>query len=115
MTGEERPLKAQVAEAIGWTEIQQDGEPKEWFGRPPEGGLLRRIPDFPLSWCVTGPLIERYRLSPQPFGGDSGSLWTAWANETAFGGECAYGQTPLIAICNLILLLSEKGKLKEIL
>jgi hypothetical protein len=55
------------------------------------------------DWSVTGPLIEEYGIALEVLPSD------AWAARLVAE---ARGETPLIAVCNLILVLvKEAGKL----
>lgn len=88
----EKPLHVQVAEALGWTET---------FGYPKR---------FDTDWAVTGPLIERFRLSLRPL--DDGGYMA----EHYRGGVLIVarpGDTPCLAVCWLLLALAGKFDLKE--
>lgn len=86
-------------------------------------------PRYDTDWSATGPLIERLKLliakTEWPYGHPLDGQ-TCWMAATGFGGthgehwiddginKPAYGATPLIAICNLILALKAAGKLEPI-
>ena len=127
---EEKPLHVQVAEALGWTYVEPEMTRPEWGWQEPDWWLLLRDndprfpepmrgspPDFDTDWSATGPLIEKYglRLWPHPV-----DRWIAkWQGEAIGDGEyagqyemqAADGDTPLVAVCHLILALKAAGKL----
>jgi hypothetical protein len=135
----EKPLYVQVAEALGWWDLEQDkgcillpGASPEWRGyepgSPPVIGRKTIVPRFSTEWSAAGPYIERLGIgcAPSPYptsysiDGHRGSEIAYWPR----GGydsthECweweDVGETRLIAVCNLILALHEAGKLKELL
>jgi hypothetical protein len=123
------PLRARVAQALGCAPRLFGGE---WIcecldrqhacdgvdGAPREG---ESIESYDTDWSATGPLIEKYRVQVTPCvyvhgpGGEGGCdhKWTAVnlnTDDEASIGE-GVGETPLIAICNLLLSLAEVGKL----
>lgn len=126
MSEPEKPLHVRVAEALGWTRCSLSLEAglspeKFWSGRPLKDSGFRfpeddepyyeyMIPRYDTDWAVTGPLIERFGvwLNPCECGTPFGSHWTASANPHDAEGQ---GETPLEAVCDLILALSEAGKL----
>ena len=63
---------------------------------------------YDLDWAATGPLIEKYKLSVLPvWAGDLGTWDAGWG----YFQVQARGDSPLIAVCNLILKLAEIGSL----
>ena len=125
---DERPLHVRVAEALGWSEIEeyavkQPGVQPRWIGwkQGTPVGTKHEIPLYDLSWCATGPLIEKYaivldHLWPGDLGLD-GFNWRAQVSADVRSSEHdAYhrygvGPTPLIAVCLLLLELHKAGKL----
>jgi hypothetical protein len=104
----EKPLHVQVAEALGWrvlgiaTPRWSDGVDR-YTGHDPTGVFALAVPRYDTDWSATSPLIERLGLvlycSDRP-----------WADAPG-QNVSADGETPLIAVCNLILALKEAGKL----
>lgn len=121
----EKPLSIQVAEALGWTQMEPEGQPQDWFGKPPDWdksrlpGFRHHVPDYTTNWHETGPLIakngiklyvSRY-LGPDPIEWGAlhpGDRYRVAENTTLKG----IGSTPLIAVCHLILAMKEAGKFK---
>lgn len=133
----EKPLHVQVAEALGWRDCEpfsvygtSDGS---WVGDTSEldaksitgfspGGF---IPQYDTDWSATGPLLEEFGISViQPdehaperaegpwiagFGGAHG-----WDDGSLCMNYYAGGETPRLAVCNLILLLAKEGKLESL-
>ena len=112
----ETPLHVRVAEALGWFGFQPSINglwPDEWRGIPPRpiiGEPPKEVPRYDTDWSATGPLIERFRLEVIPTPHES-KAWLAATEINAQHKDNRLGQTPLIAVCNLILALSEAGKL----
>ena len=116
-------LHVQVAEALGWTEVQGKDH-IGWYGRPPErqygldGHGISPLPHFDTDWSATGPLIEKYEISVGPGATEAGP-WAAISGVFVDGGgwdglDFDYrgkGPTPLIAVCHLILAIKGAGKL----
>lgn len=113
---DEKPLHAQVAEALGWTNLRcslADGS-AQW-GVNPSGRYrimwdnlrLDLVPRFDSDWRATGPLMERYARSVYGLGGGG---WEAMAREA---GHLGRGETPLVAVCRLVLHLHADGKLAK--
>lgn len=120
----EKPLHVRVAEALGCTETYYDDHPyvPGWRGKPADGhGGSPHVPRYDTDWSATGPLIERYGISVTMDDDDASSVgWLAGTFEYVCGSDgyhaymdrgYATGETPLIAVCNLILALKEAGKL----
>ena len=118
---EEKPLHVQVAEALGWTEIEPCGN--VFCGRDPEGIWQEKhnyLPNYDTDWSATGPLIERYKINIFGYS-DGGYEATSQRIDTFVCKECgavrehppsAEGSTPLIAVCHLLLALHKAGKLQ---
>jgi len=124
----EKPLHVQVAEALGWTMLESSNRmdmSQPHRGYPPHlptVGQKEPVPDFPTDWSATGPLIEKYGISviqpdehaPERADGQwiAGSGGAHGWDDGSLCMDCyAGGVTPLIAVCNLILLLAKEGKL----
>ena len=125
----EKPLHVQVAEALGWEECipfsvygVKDGS---WVGDDPRKKADSPgdfVPEYDTDWAATGPLIEKYGISviqpdehaPERADGQwiAGSGGAHGWDDGSLCMDCyAGGVTPLIAVCNLILLLAKEGKL----
>lgn len=125
---EDKPLHVRVAEALGivicdqWTVLDMD----PWNGPTYRANCThkgcvpsQRPPRYDTDWSATGPLVEKYGLTLAKC--EDQEVWLAaprqeYLDESA--GYLAYasrpfmqGETPLIAVCNLILALKEAGKL----
>lgn len=106
----EKPLHVRVAEALGAQIRLKDG----WWERL-DGSWTAAIPRYDTAWEATGPLIERFCLALRPPAEPpqiGSSLWEAYwwgadEEETTAGSS----DGPLIAVCLLILMLGEAGKL----
>jgi hypothetical protein len=128
-----KPLHVQVAEALGTKLVPMTLTSKD---APPvfQGWMavaspyhLEQIPRYDTDWSATGPLIEKYRInigapSPQdscvwvnrPADGDPAlRMWDSTTEMLGCADIAVEGETPLIAVCHLILALSKAGKLKE--
>jgi len=116
MSAPEKPLNVRVAEVLGWTGIKFMG--KTWWGFSGPGlhaGEMP-VPAFDTEWSATGPLIEQYDLEVGPTYAGLGSRLPSWSatahsRENRDGEEYARGDTPLVAVCNLIITLHAEGKL----
>lgn len=100
------PLYVQVAQSLGWKDLtcRPDGL---WMGLHPSGYEDKReIPRYDLSWCHTGPLIERYKIGIQ-FEPDFG----AWIAQSMYSQRV--DDSPVLAVARLILLMAEQGRLNE--
>ncbi len=92
-------------------------------------GPCHNVAHYDTDWFATGPLIEQYRVAVRPTV-DADESFEDWSEEEkaqAAKSWDAYlehgyyrntspsafsvGLTPLIAICNLILMLAKEGKL----
>lgn len=111
------PLHVRVAEALGvvicdrWMQIDFD----PWNGatyrqncQHPNCVPSQRPPRYDTDWAATGPLIERFAdsLRATAYG------WIADARP-GLGPWDGEGETPLVAVCNLILALAAAGKLES--
>lgn len=118
-----KPLNVQVAEALGCKpESINTGFGQEWFCRCPGGsthdadGSAGRVADYDTDWSATGPLIVKYRIDLKWWDAKYGLKEPVWMAARYDGGtededEAGYGATPLLAVCDLILLLKAAGKL----
>lgn len=105
----EKPLHVQVAEALGWEPWDHKLLGPRWR-RPGSAHPEKAVPRYDTDWSATGPLIEKHMIIPR-FG--SGTWWAeadwpTYQKHIRWTGE---GETPLIALCHLILSLKEAGKL----
>lgn len=110
---EDKPLHVRVAEALGWTQIQYARNfLGVYVGRPPGelqvGYESPPVPRYDTNWAATGPLIERLTIA-LGWAGDNVPGQQRWAAMP--GGFYGHGETTLLAVCALILALSEAGKL----
>ena len=116
---DEKPLHVRVAQALGWKNFHLcDGTESLWIANDPDTHP-EYIPRYDLEWSATGPLIEKYKISvvyrnnrndEYHWWADSGYYESGgWDGSSADASED--GDTPLIAVCNLILALKEAGKL----
>jgi len=119
---EGRPLHVRVAEALGCKPIRLvdhawhcdcNRERGEFFhGERFDGFLAGRLLRYDTDWSATGPLIERFLFDI--FAGSPGPRpsehWSARADRVE-GEPQMNGETPLVAVCNLILALHADGKL----
>jgi hypothetical protein len=118
-----KPLHIQVAEALGWFEIEPGNGmdlSNPYWGYPPfpigVPVICRKqlVPRYDEEWEATGPLIERFKINLSHFinsgqinGKRGESLWRASTDEKSQWG---YGLEPLMAICALILALKIDGR-----
>lgn len=127
MSEPEKPLHVRVAEALGWWDFEQDkgcillpGAEPHWRGRQPDKPALIGerwlVPRYDTDWSATGPLIEQYEIT---VGVAAYNL--KWAATTKHLGSeewnhphADFYDTPLLAVCDLILALKEAGKLKGV-
>lgn len=80
---------------------------------------MDEAPRYDTDWSATGPLIEKYGLTLAKR--EDAEEWLAAPRQSYLDehdGYLAYvtrpfalGPTPLLAVCNLIFLLKEAGKL----
>lgn len=95
----EIPLHMRCAEALGVISNLHVGSHGNLHWNGTTG-----IPVYDTDWRATGPLIEQYRIRLKPYGPG----WSANHGE-GFGELFASGSTPLVAVCNLLLLLHNHG------
>src|SRR5436189_36534 len=116
MTDEAKPLHVLVAEALGWSAID---ESRRWAVPPVAANRMQLlVPRYDTDWSATGPLIEAQRIAVVPH---SPTVWRALrmpmigCNDEVYVenlSDSAEGTTPLLAVCALLLRLKEAGKLK---
>jgi hypothetical protein len=119
---DEKPLHVQVAEALGWEHLRDDGG---WRGDGPNwrdgGGVIGMVPRYDTDWAATGPLIEKYRLFVGRYADWShDGRWYAMQTVAGYPESMPgkderlerTGTTPLEAVCHLILALKAAGKLE---
>jgi len=115
-------LHVQVAIVLGWTDAEVGSHPWPAFGIPPgktDYFNIAPIPRYDTDWSATGPLIERYGIELSvAFPGDFGQDGFAWSAQTGADSRSPspitvphVGQTPLLAVCYLLLALHKAGKL----
>lgn len=108
----EKPLHVRVAEALG-----QDLAREHKWDKAPEGyrgcvlcGATASwqedyrepcVTEYDIDWSATGPLIERFGIR----------LYPGWAAGISDGQPSGWYDTPLLAVCHLILALHAAGKL----
>lgn len=126
-----KPLHVQVAEALGWTDIQSLGPrnygPRDhlhgtdlWVGLRPgvPGACFEPIPRYDTSWADTGPLIERYQMEISPLMGVRWFAKACYCDTVKAGLGCDHGWdgdsrgTLLEAVCAVILHLDQCGRLR---
>lgn len=106
-----KPLHVRVAEVLGWTHISPGNTMNlddPGVGYPPSlpiVGQKEAIPRYDTDWAATGPLIERMRL--YLYWADDARLWIAQPpfSDQVDKPHVFAGDTPLIAVCNLIVEL----------
>jgi len=107
----ELPLHVQVAQAIGWKNFHPcEGTENLWIANDPDSHP-EYVPRYDLEWSATGPLIELMKLAVEPCPKNP-YPWMA----TRIGGgyiHHSYGETPLIAICRVLLLIDEYEQKKQ--
>lgn len=114
-----------------WTcacDLDEMAEPPHGIGSgehgPSQDAILKR---YDTDWSATGPLIERLGITVLKDYSHPGSAWRALyraCDDMQFGSDVVLsglhdplrtadveGQSPLMAVCNLILALKEAGKL----
>jgi len=127
-----KPISVRVAEAVGWDTsgaLHQRDEAAEGQSACSRCGAVASwssplpdlcVPRYDTDWLVTGPLIERHGMEFMHIWpgdrGQAGFWWSCWRSADARGSQRdrqleGIGETPLIAVCNLILALSEAGRL----
>ena len=127
---DDKPLHVQVAEALGWTELEYGGwveeiggqiyqDHRRWRGYGPYqvkeacGNYIpmrQDLPHYDTDWAWTGALIERLGISLNNYSQapTKGTTAHRMVDDRIFD---ASAETQLLAVCNLILKLKEAGKL----
>jgi hypothetical protein len=129
------PLHVQVARALGCKPDHGSASSNSdvWFcpcgvedyfqhtAHGEESGTSSYLARYDNDWSATGPLIELYcgevsrvrtfavafvEKASEPIGEP---IWRAWDKTHHYAGD---GPTPLIAVCALLLVLADAGKLK---
>lgn len=128
---DERPLHVRVAEALMGCDMKRDSlvtfdgtvVPWEgdWYcqGCAMSDGARHSALRYDTDWSATGPLIERYGIALYP--PDPGlPAWTARSISRTvpplaevFSQPFGQGETPLIAVANLLLALHAAGRLER--
>lgn len=133
----DKPLHVQVAEALGckpcmmpdphgtpaWLCLCEDEHRPIYrpHGQDGNADLLR----YDTDWSVTGPLIEKYRIAmrptcdpkdfPEEERASAATSWDAFLEHGYYRNtkpsEYVVGVTPLIAVCNLLLILAKEERL----
>jgi hypothetical protein len=129
-----RPLHVRVAEALkvevlrineSWrvvdrrmlVNVKVHPEYKRWCV-PHEGedvwAETQDVPRYDTDWCAAGLMIEKYEITLVKEYNDP--RWLAYAGYFACADETIWtartdADTPLLAVCHLILALKEAGKL----
>jgi hypothetical protein len=111
----EKPLHVRVAEALGWTHVYEAAvmglfstalaSDRAWIGTPPEGGAGLPVYRYDTDWSATGPLIERYGIDLTLYP----KHWTASGHPERGGTLSCPGDTPLLAVCELIVTAKGSG------
>lgn len=121
MEPDNRPLHVRTAEALGFKtrNAKAPDGPDVWMlqcarHRPPNPGESpnewRAVPRYDTDWAATGPFIERFGIDVTQVGVPVKEY--GWHAEV-FGEGLGGGATPLVAICNLLLVLHAAGKLER--
>ena len=98
------PLHAQVAAALGWTQLQDRGDGL-WIGVQPETGLTVEVPPYGRSWCSTGPLCERFEVNVTATPNEP----VAWyAHSYQKDGAQEWASTPCEAIARVVVEIHRK-------
>jgi hypothetical protein len=129
---EDRPIHVRVAAALGWTNIHEEpigwkpgtnkGEAMVWRtdGLPPPPGQFESmpVPRYDTDWSATGPLIEKYKIMLHADTSEAAIKTLREENPDQLSDEWTSrpiwfkGETPLLAVCALLIKLGEAGKLK---
>lgn len=120
----DEPIHVKVARALGWTTCKEG-----WGFHPPQyacdmvdpGVLICReattgsdiMPRYDTDWSATGPLVERYRIGICEINTNFPELrwWAGLGRGPGGSYPSALAPSPLLAICHLILVLRNTGKL----
>jgi len=119
----DKPLHVQVAEALGldhdndlheWDEASEGrkqctrcGGYGNWSGQKPFQCAKR----YDFDWSATGPIIERHLIWLETIDDEGPIIWIATRSPHGNDEPSGYGQTPLLAVCSLLLQLAKAGKL----
>ena len=113
----EHPLHVRVAAALGCEPEEVGGV---WYDEAEiDAAEARRdpfsarpIPHYDTDWAATGPLIEKYGINVARYqaGGWWASRWARMDLGDPIPPVKGNGDTPLAAVCNLILALKAAGK-----
>lgn len=109
----EKPLHVRVAEALGQSARWASGLTNESGWYYASGTQYRdHVPRYDTDWSATGPLIEKYAVHVEPDACHP-PQWLAFVLHEGeqFTVSEGPGDTPLVAVCNLLLALKEAGKL----
>lgn len=114
----DKPLHVQVAEALGCSVMEVAGV---WYDEAEvdaaearhDSFSARPIPHYDTDWSATGPLIEKYKITLEHYEEPGFFNWRASTADVDCNKWDApiTGETPLLAVCHLILALKEAGKL----
>lgn len=117
----EKPLSVRVAEALGCVP-RLDLNGGDW--KCDCAGYAHSIDwidsdclvnSYATDWSAAGPLVEKYKIQvgPSYLGIGPPAPWCAATghDDDRDGDEWAFGPTPLIAVCELVLKLKEAGKI----
>lgn len=95
--------------------------PGSWNGLSPDPSvtmLSRLVPNWDTDWSATGPLIEKYGIDLNHFGDGNPKdcsdpmTWFARHERREHGKwDEVEAATPLLAVCELIVLLAQLGEL----
>jgi hypothetical protein len=114
----DKPLYVRVAEVLGWTGIYYAGnfmvpDSDLYMGKKPGGCLLGErafsgVPRYDLLWSATGPLIEKYNINLHANYAGRGALPGPWWEAVVYfqhskPATSYKNETPLLAVCNLIV------------
>ncbi len=119
----DKPLHVQVAEALGWKRDEACSlmPPERCYGSGVMDGKRCCVSRYDTDWSATGPLIEKHKINLSK--GNRGKWFATTIDPDGepscwhLGEECGFApcgcesSTPLIAVCNLILMLTKEGKL----
>lgn len=103
----DRPLHVRVAEALGWTRTKDCALLENCYGAGEmDGEFVGCVRNYDTDWSATGPLIERHGISLDH---DGFGMWRAYQRGDA--KLSALGRAPLVAVCELLLVMAAAGKL----
>jgi hypothetical protein len=111
----EKPLHVRVAEALGDEVHEVAGV---WYtGREMDAAEARQdpfsarpVPHYDTDWSAGGPLIAKYAtFADRSSHRDRGAQWAVGYRDIVL----FFGDTPLEAVCKLVVALADGGRLKE--